>query len=882
MWMAVGAHVAWLAGASLAGAQPAPEDFAEERVVHRFDFYEPGNNEDLPMFWEPFRPSGFPRFATGGFDMLVGRLAAPSFRLRSDGRSVAYAYAGPDTPVRVNSEYRIEAYILPDHMQTARAFISAHFLDAHRRPLPGTLVRSRFVGGPDEVPGWVKVGVFLPSAPPDARTIGVIVWVLQSSVWRTAARPVRYIEHNDIHAGAAFDDMSVYALPRAAITTAAPGHVLADGDTMDLLVTLADDGETALQGLVMITAADGSIVSAQPVPVVVGGAFDPTRIDVTHLQPGLYTARLDVRSDEHVVLRRSVTFVRAAPVYGPSGSAARAFGVVLDPRARSDPETELALLGHLAIGSTKLPIWTGLADPPQTPAQRRAVDRFRYELVKRGFALTAVFAGPPAYVLRDERAYPRPLLEIVAEESAGWQEHLAAVVAPSASAFRWWQLGADGDAAVVNDPRLNRALGRLRTAMRPFMTAPELAVPGSSSMEPPAERLDAEQLVLTLGPELPPDAFADRVAAQRALGYRSVTAFVKPLPRGVYDRVARLGDWARRLIVARHAGADVVFGPQPWRVRAGVHGDVTEPTEDYLVLRTVADVVADARPAGRIDTDSTAECLVFHNGDTAVLAVWDPHAPTDGTRLTLQLGAAARQIDMWGRARPLERDDHGRQIIVASPLPVFVDGVDRWLVDFRMGLRLTPDELDFGTDTVDRTLSLTHAGPRPVSGSIALGIPDDWEVTPQAFPFSLMARQTLQRRLALRYPRREPAGRKIITARFDLSSAGRRYYLEVPLGLELRLADVDVAGVPVIDGDDLVLRHIVTNRSSTELSFRGSASVPGRARQYRPMTGLRPGDTQITEYRFGGGARLRGRTVQLMLQEMADGPRRHNLELIVP
>ena len=45
------------------------------RLVHHFDFdeREAGNLENLPKFWAAVRPSGFAHFATGAFDLEIGR-----------------------------------------------------------------------------------------------------------------------------------------------------------------------------------------------------------------------------------------------------------------------------------------------------------------------------------------------------------------------------------------------------------------------------------------------------------------------------------------------------------------------------------------------------------------------------------------------------------------------------------------------------------------------------------------------------------------------------------------------------------------------------------------------------------------------------------------
>ncbi len=54
---------------------PGTMDKGTHRVVHRFDFdeREEGNLEDIPKYWEPFRPPGFPKFTAGRFDFGTGR-----------------------------------------------------------------------------------------------------------------------------------------------------------------------------------------------------------------------------------------------------------------------------------------------------------------------------------------------------------------------------------------------------------------------------------------------------------------------------------------------------------------------------------------------------------------------------------------------------------------------------------------------------------------------------------------------------------------------------------------------------------------------------------------------------------------------------------------
>jgi hypothetical protein len=112
-----------------------------------------------------------------------------------------------------------------------------------------------------------------------------------------------------------------------------------------------------------------------------------------------------------------------------------------------------------------------------------------------------------------------------------------------------------------------------------------------------------------------------------------------------------------------------------------------------------------------------------------------------------------------------------------------------------------------------------------------------------------------------------------------LSAPG--YELDVPLKIELGLDDLDVWAYAVQMGDQLVVRHGVTNRSNQRLSFRAFAVYPGRSRQYRVINEVLPGQTLTTEYRFEGVQNASGRKVHLGLREVS-GPRMHNLQITVP
>jgi hypothetical protein len=860
-------------------------DITPKRVVHHFDFDEraEGNLEDLPKYWESLRPRGFPHYAKASFDWQVGRSAPPSFHLMSEGRNVAYQYLGPDTRVRADTDYRIEGFIRADGLEHARACLTGHFLDKAGRPLPETLVRSRFVGGAADRDRWVRVELFFADAPVEAHTIGLIGWVVQRSVWNLVPPPLHHIPRTDVRGGAWFDDITVYALPRVQVTTGTPGNVLAASDQQVLRVLLADDDGSMLDGTLSITDADGKPLEVHSVPAVVGENVDPRLVGVGHLPPGLYYARLDVHADDRLIVSRELRFARLAPWHRDIEALARSFGVVVDPRSRSHPEAELALLQRQMVRSAKVPVWTGLPGPRPTHQERRAEDRLFQALVRDGFALTGVLFGPPRELARSRGSYVPTLVELLSGDPAVWKEHLTTVVAPNASSFHWWQIGpdrVDRDLTPIDEDRRATAAAQVRDVMRPFVMVPRLAVPVSTTVEPAEDRTPVQQVSLALGRDLRPDLIGEKIAAYRRVGYKDVCVYVEPLPEGLYRRQPRLADWAQRVITARHAGADAVFVPQTWRVRTTVQGPVTEPLETYLVLRTIADVLGDAEPGKRVWIDGGVECLAFEDAETDILALWDPAAPPGGSRYAIQLGQADRQIDLWGVPTSLARDDTGRQIVHLSSMPVLIPNVARWLIDFRTSFALRPDHVECGTEQMQHRVEMASGRDRVMAGRIVFEVPEAWDISPRVFSFSVAPPDPGSYPVEIRYPHSEPAGEKTILARITLT--GERYYEELPLPIDVGVSDLDAWGLAVVEQDDLVLRHVVTNRSSDVLNLRSSANVPGRERQYRPISNLRPGDTQTVDYHFNSGRALIGRSIRLVLREMNDGPRVHTLELSVP
>ena len=852
-----------------------------ERIVHHFDFDErpEGNLEDLPKYWEMFRPTGFPHYAQAAFDFDVGNSAAPSFYLKSEGRHVAVQYVGPDTGVRTNSGYRIRAFIKPDRLFRARACLSAHFLGRSGRILTETIVRSQFVGGDGDGP-WEAVDIRLPPAPREALAVGLITWVVQEPIWNQAVHPSWHIPRRDVFGGAWFDDITVYRLPRVSLTTSTPTQLLTGEQAQEILVTLADHDDSSLRGSLSILAADGSLVERHAVPVVLKSDPDPLRISVGHLDTGLYQARLEVYARSETLITRTLDFARLAPRLGNPNAIARSWGVAIDPAVRGDPVVETELLRQQRVHSVKLPVWTGRAEVDDSAAHRHRIDRMMQDLVRNNFVLTAVLHGPPGLIVRSSGHYAPSLIELLSTDAGAWGAHLAAVAAPFAGTFRWWQIGSDTDRSIMRDEKIGDVLTHVQTVLSPFITSPQLALPGDTTSTPVPAPVGVGHVTVAFEAHMAPDSFAAVIDGWRASGFTDVSVRVDPLEKSVFDRLGRLEDWSRRVIEARHAGARTVFVPQTWRLRQTGHGSTVEPEETFILLRTIAEIIGDAEPGPVVPVNDAVRCLAFSRGEESVLAMWLAEPIGSSMTFPIQLGGAVRQVDLWGNVTRLERDASGRQWVSVTSSPIIIDGVESWLVQLLSSLRITPGRIDSGEETTRVVLDWTYRGSRDLSGRLKLILPENWEGVPSEFDLRLGANRIERLESELRIPPGETAGTKKLTARLQLSDPP--YYLEMQRSVELGLAGIEIWGTAHVEGDSLVLRHTLTNNSSQTVSFRGAAGVPGRERQYRPYTDLKPGDTQTAVYRFMQGSELVGRRVRLSVRELNDGRRTHNLEFLVP
>lgn len=855
-----------------------------QRIVHVFDFAESevGNVESIPKYWEPLRMPGFPLYPHGQLDRSVGFEAPPSFHLASEGRSVAYMYRGPDTRVRANTDYRIAGQVRPDRLRFARSCLAAVYLNDRGEPLLDTLVRTPLLpaGIDDEQHAfdeWIRFGLTLPASPAEAVTIGLVAWVLQEEQWRGTVPDTRHLPFRDVQGGVWLDDITVIALPRVELTTSAQSNVLQPTQAQFVLPLVADQNEGGLSNLLTISDADGRPIEQHVVPTQSGASVAAVPISVEHLPPGVYDARLDVRSQSRSIATRELRFARLAEPLS-SGGGARSFGIVVNPAARADADKEVTLLRAQGALAVKLPVWSAHADRMISASGNNDTDRLLHTLERDGFALTGVLYDAPDELTSGDGAARPTLYELLSSSPAGWQDHLSAHAAPFAGTFRSWQLGGDGAAAPVAAQQLHTALDQLREIMRRFVTMPRFVLPVLADAGRPSPPWPVEQLCMNVGANLLREETAEHIAGARR-DHELVHVFAPPLDSYSLQRIPRLAEWARRLLAVRHAGTNTTYVPQTWTARESPLGAIAEPLEEFVVLQSLIAQLGDAAPGPPLYLGKGITCMTFHRGEEGILAVWSEAAPPEGRPLLLQVAGADRAVDLWGGSSSLLIGLDGRASIQLSERPLLIPGVQRSLIALQAGVSLDDTRFEAGAARQPATLAIANPEVAGRSGSVRLIAPDQWDITPTQFDFVVPPRSTYTQSISVDIPHNAIAGAREIRAELTLSDGHR---IDVLLPIMLGLDGLDVRGLAYLSGDVLHIRQIVFNGTGETVHFRGSALLPGTERQYRPITSLAPGTTQAVQYRFENAAQFAGGKVRLELRELNDGRRTHAIDVAIP
>ncbi len=872
------------AGGSAVATATAPADdrppIATRRIVKAFDFDEQamGNFGTLPIAWRRHGGAGFPLYLEGRFDRETGQGSPPSFRLDLDGGSIGYHYEGRDIAVRLHSDYLIVAWVKTAGLDSARAYVTAAFLDREGQVIAGTEHASALAGGSNTDTDWEPLTIRVRCELPEARYLGLSLWLAQQKVWDGGSRSVRAIEREDIKATVWFDDLAVYRMPRVAMRTARPGQIFGQNDPVAILAEVSDPDGLNLAAQLNLWSVDGSIRHEREVAVQTAEGQQPQQLVFSELPVGLYEAELVVSTEGATLVRQTLRLACVAERVSPPVATGRGFGVVLNDVPAAGLPGQQALLQELRPDLVKVPVWHAQAAFNNRPLDRTGVDSYLEAIRQTQADPVGILMDDPGFSPATDGAQLMSMLDMFNEDPLAWKHLVASTWMRYAGLIHVWQLGEDNHTWVCLDSRLPVLVERLREQMSDLMTEPVLAVTSSAVFSPHTGDPGDYRSVL-LPAYVNPTDIGSWLEPLSGESPDRVWVTVEPLPEGPYPRIERLADLGKRLVETYAQGVGTVFMRAPWDVAVGQPVSRTDPREDLIVFRCVADVLGGARPVSRTSLDGRVQCLVFDRNESAILCVWDDDAPPDGEVHHLLLGDNLQQVDLWGRRTALPAA--GRyQAVRIGPTPTFILNALTWMVEFRRQFVVRPSTIEASFDNLEFQIEFRNTYHDRIGGMLRLMLPEGWEMRPNRLPFSLAPGEVFQQTIALRFPLNAEARTMPLLGEFAID-ADRRYVFTTPAWFEFGLKGIDSHAFAFRSRDQVTVRLLMTNRTPRTVHFESYVVAPDRQRIERLVSNFEPGQTILRTFVISEAADLAGRDLRVGLREI-QGSRMWNQIVAVP
>ena len=559
-------------------------------------------------------------------------------------------------------------------------------------------------------------------------------------------------------------------------------------------------------------------------------------------------------------------------------TAKRGFGVVLKSIDPAVLAGQRQLLSGLSLQWVKVPVWCAQQALLHQLAGGEAIDEHLQ-------AVREVQADPVG-ILGDDSDFAGPtpdsklmsMLDLFKEPPSAWKHLIAGVWTRYSGLVQVWQIGADDQPTALMDDSTYGLIPRIRKEMSDLMSEPTLAT--MASLRLPSGAGDPSDYKSVLLPSsVSPRDIADHLRAHLGKDPSRLWVTVGPLPADIYPREPRLADLGRRLIETCFASVGGVFVEAPWDVRVGALGDRIDPREDYIIVRTVANVLGGAKPVSRTTLDGTVECEVFDHGGTAVLCVWDEHAPPGGTDRWLELGGTVQQLDLWGRLTALPTLGR-KQVARIGPTPTFLLNCPTWLIEFQRQFVVRPAVVEANFEKLELEIEFRNTYREPVSGLVRLVLPNDWDARPDRLAFSLKPGETFQQRIALRFPPNAQAQIMPMLGEFAID-ADRRYEFTTPAWFEFGIKGLEMNACAYRSSDRVTVRLAMTNRTEQTLHFEAYLVAPDRQRMERQFSNFEPGQSLTRSFVIPNAADLSGRNVRVSLKEI-QGNRFWNRIVAIP
>ncbi len=851
---------------SIEGQYPA----ATKLLECNFDEAADRDYDLWPDGWTRRHGPGFPLYLKIGIVNDQTPTGHRSLQIDMDGGG-AVIYS-PRVPVAQIYDYMVECQLRCEGLQSSTAFLALVFQDEKQRPVE-TFFSEKLHGTED----WrkLRLGPLSPSSP-QVRQAVVALHV------QPGARP-------DLKGRVLFGDLWLARMPRMTLAVENGSCVIAnpnqvaiscrisgfsqpapsvDFELLDVFGQRLVEGKQQLEmqkvGSDTATKADGEADG----PQAIGSARWKPEI------PGLgfYRVRAAMLGERAIVHRRELPLAVIQSRHSLSGGE---FGWTLP---RGDYPLSLLQLGQLlpqaGVGWIKFPLWLGPASPEERVQE---LTGFVERLSLHGIEAIGMFDRPPEdFRIPEELSTAPTIADLLSLGREVWQPSLETTLTRLGPLVHWWQLGGDRDTSFVGYPRLSEKIAQIKAELDRVGFEVQLGVGWNWLHALPDDATGKQPyrfVALSAEPPLTPRELATYLAAAKRPGLRR-EVLIQPLSRKDYSVSDRALDLVERMMAAKFEDAEGIFVPEPFSTEHGLMNDDGTPGELFLPWRTASLILGGAEPLGSLCLPQGSSNRVFARPKDAVMVAWN-RTPK---REVLHLGDDVRQVDLWGRERPVEKTAEGH-VIEVGPHPVFIVGMNKQLARWRLSFLLGSDRVPsvFGPRHANR-FELKNCFPEGVEGSIVLAGPEDWALTPSQGSFRLSAGESFQQPFSIVLPSTAGSGRQLLRADFELH-ADQTYRFSTFSPIYVGLGDVRVEVVTQLNADgELEVEQRLINETNRLVGFRCQLFAPGRRRLSVQVVGLGHGQ-DVKTYRLPNGRELLGKMLWLQAQE-TDGPRMLNYRFI--
>ena len=600
-----------------------------------------------------------------------------------------------------------------------------------------------------------------------------------------------------------------------------------------------------------------------------------------NLKPGFYRLAATVVGRSSSTLEADTTFAVVDEALG--GAPRGAFGWTLSGGSDgTSPRDFVNWLSALGVAWIKYPCWLSSRDTEG--AEQTAV--LLEKLQEAGIQTVGLLDQPPEDEI--ELYTQRGRRELVAanllSDRESWQPLLEPTMTRLGLKVRTWQLGSDRDHSFLDRPGRMASVRDIASGLQGFGQPIDLAISWPwLEREPSPQESSWQAICRSSSPSLSAkelDAFLSMRPREPLAKAPKTWLLVDPISKSRYSLEDRIRDLVLRMATVRNHSVQAAFVSRPRDPEHGLLEKDSRPGELLLPWRTTARLIGSLRPQGAIHLRSGAQNLAFVGADRAVLMLWSA-VPTEER---IYLGDNVKSVDVWGRATSLTNEVDGNQIvqrIPIGPIPIFVIGVDRELLAFRMSVALNESGLDsFLGLRQQLNIRFTNPTQESLVGRFAVRAPDNWQIDSPVQDWEMLGGRSSTHEIDVVLGNTSRIGDHDLPIQFLLDTVPPKVitvHKKVSVGPEG--LDLDVTTRLTPEGE-LRVQIEMTNHTDVEQAY-DCLLFPSAQRQHqRRYVTVAPGQTMRRYVYWESGRELVGRRMLLRADEV-NGPRVFNHSFVV-